>query len=77
MNISGLDGDSLTGGALGCTSFSGTTSTMVVSVDGVDGNAECGSRWTPTGYTSDCNSLGLEKGNPEATPRCLGSAIVL
>ena len=34
MNILGIDGDSLTDGALGCTTYSETTSTMVVSVNG-------------------------------------------
>ena len=42
VNISNLDGESLIGGALGCTSFSETTSTMVVSVDGTNGNDEGG-----------------------------------
>jgi hypothetical protein len=111
VNISGLDGDSLADGALGCTTCSETTSTVAVSVDGADGNGGGGGWHTGwcdgrgggmgglhvnplrmcairlmlrvgcdrplTGCTSDCNSLGLEKGNPEATPRCPGSAIVL
>ena len=33
--------------------------------------------WNLTCCTSDCNSLGMEKGNPEAMPRCPGSEIVL
>ena len=39
-------------------------------------NVGGGYRWTPTGYTSDCNSLGLEKGNLEATPRCSRGVIL-
>jgi hypothetical protein len=36
MNISGIDGDSLADGALGCTTCSETTSTVAVSVDGAE-----------------------------------------
>jgi hypothetical protein len=36
MNISGIDGDSLEDGALGCTTCSETTSTVAVSVDGAE-----------------------------------------
>ena len=43
VNISSLNGDSLEYGALGCTPFSETTSTVVVSVDGDNGNAKGGS----------------------------------
>jgi hypothetical protein len=32
---------------------------------------------TPTCCRSDCNSLGLDKGNLEERPRCPGSAIVI
>jgi hypothetical protein len=42
MNISGLDGDSLENGALGCTIFSEETSTMVTLVDWDDGNCVWG-----------------------------------
>ena len=38
VNISGLDGDSLADGALGCTNFYEATSTITVSVDKADGN---------------------------------------
>jgi hypothetical protein len=34
VNILGIDGDSLEDGALGCTTFYETTSTLAVSVDG-------------------------------------------
>jgi hypothetical protein len=34
VNISGIDGDSMADGALGCTTYFETTSTMAVSVDG-------------------------------------------
>ena len=42
VNISGINGDSLVDGALGCTTWSETTSTVAVSVDGADGNVEGG-----------------------------------
>jgi hypothetical protein len=48
MNILGLNGDSLVDGALGCTTCSATTSIVAVSIDGADGKAEGGPRWTPT-----------------------------
>jgi hypothetical protein len=38
MNISGLDGEPLIGGALGYKTYSEETSTMAASVDGADGN---------------------------------------
>jgi hypothetical protein len=42
VNISSLDGDSLADGALCCTTCSETTSTVVVSVGGADGNVRVG-----------------------------------
>ena len=77
VNISGLNGDSMADGVLGCTTCSEKTSIVAVSANGVDGNVEGEKRWTPTGCTSDYNCLGPKKCNLEATPRCSGSAIVL
>jgi hypothetical protein len=42
-NISSIDGDSLADGALGCTTYSKTTSTVAVSVDGIKSGG--GGRW--------------------------------
>ena len=36
VNISGIDGDSLEDGALGCTTYSKTTSIVAISVDGAE-----------------------------------------
>ena len=36
VNISGIDGDSLVDGALGCTTYSKTTSTVAISIDGAE-----------------------------------------
>jgi hypothetical protein len=44
VNISGIDGDSPTNGALGCTNCSETTSTVVVSVDGAKSGGRVGGR---------------------------------
>ena len=67
LNILGLDGDSLANGALGCTTLSERTPTLEVSVDEADGN-DGGALWlSPIGCSSDCKSLGIQKGNPEAT----------
>jgi hypothetical protein len=38
VNISGLDGDSLENGTLGCTTCSEETSTVTTSLDGAGGN---------------------------------------
>ena len=48
MNISGIDGDSLADGALGYTTCSETTSTMVVFVDGAESGGVGG--WETGGF---------------------------
>jgi len=82
MNISGIDGDSLEYAALGCTTYAKTTSIVAVFVYGVEiggggGWKTGGLWWALIGCTSDCNTLCLEKGNPEATPKFLGHEILL
>ena len=52
MNISGLDGELLVGGELGCTTCSEETSTMVASVDGANGNGGVGG-WKIGASTAD------------------------
>jgi hypothetical protein len=58
VNISGLDGESLTGGVLGCTTYSEETSTVEASVDGTDGNGG-GGGWHMGASTVDgCDGRG-------------------
>ena len=60
-----------TGGADGCPACESTE-------DACNKIDDKGGMWyTLIGCTSDFNSLSLDKGNPQAMPKCPGSAIVL
>jgi hypothetical protein len=64
VNISGLSGELLEGGALGCTTYSKETSTMVALVDGANGNGG-GGGWHMGASTVDgCDGRGGADGWP-------------
>jgi hypothetical protein len=58
VNISGLDGDSLENGALGCTPCSEETSTLVDLVDGANVNGGGGGWHTGTSTVDGCDGRG-------------------
>ena len=64
MNISGLDGESLVGGALGCTTCSEATCIMAASVDGADGNGGGGGWHTSASTMDGCDGRGGAYGWP-------------
>jgi hypothetical protein len=58
VNLSSLDGESLTSGVLGCTNCSEETSTMETSMDGVNGNGG-GDGWhTGASIVDGCDGRG-------------------
>ena len=64
MNILGLDGESLAGGALSYMTYSEKTSIVTTSMDGTDGNG-CGGGWHTSASTMDgCNERGGVDGWP-------------
>jgi hypothetical protein len=64
VNISGIDGESLAGGVLGCTTCSEETSIVEASVDGADGNGG-GGGWHMGASTVDgCDGRGGVDGWP-------------
>jgi hypothetical protein len=58
MNISGLDEELLTGGALGCTTCSKETSIVEASVDGAYGNGGGGGWHTSASTVDGCDGRG-------------------
>jgi hypothetical protein len=68
VNISGLDGDFLANGALGCTTCSKETSTMETLVDGADGNGGGGGWHTCTSTVDGCDGRVVWMGGLHVNP---------
>jgi hypothetical protein len=58
MNILGINGESLVGGALKCTTCSEVTSIVSASVDGTNGNGGGGGWHTGASTMDGCNGRG-------------------
>jgi len=82
VNISGLDGDSLTIGVLDYTTCSEATSTVVASVNGVDGNGGRGGWQTGASIMDGFNGRGGAYGwntgvtHEICTPRYLALSVI-